>query len=144
MRGYHGARQKWYGWTTWHSHTRIMIKHDMKFINIIYHNIIQKIARWVYKITKLLWTRCLAYHGLYTNMTQEQSMQQVYKWVKGRKGKLTIHVYKGFQEPFKAGWRTIISWSPHGQKIKYHQAHVRVSIPTHKETKKTESWIPKD
>jgi hypothetical protein len=41
-----------------------------------------------------------------------------------RKTKLTIHVYKGFQEPSKAVWRTIISSSPHGQKIKYHPAHV--------------------
>jgi hypothetical protein len=35
-----------------------------------------------------------------------------------------MHVYKGFQKPFKAVWRTILSWSLHGPKIKYHRAHV--------------------
>jgi hypothetical protein len=30
--------------------------------------------------------------------------------------------YKGFQEPSKAVWRTILSWSLHGQKINYQRS----------------------
>jgi hypothetical protein len=62
-----------------------------------------------------------------------------------REGKLTMHVYKGFQKPFKAVWRTILSWSLHGPRSSTIELMFsnRVSIPTHKGIKKTEPWIPK-
>jgi hypothetical protein len=44
-------------------------------------------------------------HKLYTRTKHATSIQVSTK----RKGKLTIHVYKGFQEPSKRVWRTIIS-----------------------------------
>jgi hypothetical protein len=56
------------------------------------------------------------------------------KYISEYKEKRKTHYtwYKGLQEPFKSVWRTILSWSLHGQKINYQRAHVlQLSLHTY-------------
>jgi hypothetical protein len=93
-----------------------MIKHDMKFINIIYPQGIQDHKAITNKVASLPWF-------IHKHDTGEKHATSIQVSTR-REGKLTIHAYKGFQEPSKAAWRIILSWSPHKPKIKYHRAHV--------------------
>jgi hypothetical protein len=82
---------------------------------------------------------------LYTNMTQEQSMQQVYKWVQGEKENSLYICTKAFKShPKRHGESSYLDhlMSQRSSTIELMFSN-HVSIPTLKETKKTEPWIPK-
>jgi hypothetical protein len=120
-----------------------MIKHDMKFINMLpqYHTKDSKIGIQDHKaITNKVASLPWFIHKHDTRAKHATSIQVSTR----RKGKLTIHGTRAFKShPKRCGEPSCLDhFTDKRSTTNEHMFSNRVSIPTHMETKKTESWIP--